>query len=880
LDESHADAGLLKFPEIVPDDSGTADVRMNDPFESDDDAEEPAYIPLPSSLTALHKELLGDYTCPTNHPSSGCKPHELTPCQELSLRHYVAWKKSNGTVKAFELHGDVLQKATGHNILSLYKCRQLVIKLTGLKAHKVDICPDSCIAYTGPFQDMRACPYVRDGKTCGKSRYSPPRVQSSNMKDKPLAQMLHLPVMATIRAMFANETSSNLLRHRDRCLQEALHVTAEATRKYSDFGDSRVHMQHYKRGLFNDARDIAFAMSTDGAQLTMKKQSDTWLLILILLNLPAEIRYKFSNIIVAFATPGPKPPGNMESYIYLIFQEMAKASEGIWTWDAVESSYFVNRAYVCMALGDMLGSAKLNGMAGHAAIYGDRFSMVKGARSSQKRGAKAQYYPIVPPCNAVYNHDRPTSYNLDQLPIRQEKDYWTIIERIQAASTKAAKAAITKETGVSRLPLCAASRTFSHPTFFPLDPFHLFYENIVSFIWDIWMSHSLPGETRIHVPEQKRKKFGELVAEAMSTLPSSFCGLVRDPNLKRQSQYKVYEWMALVHWYIIPIGLELGLDSTVLKNYSLLVEAIEFAMTIKPRQGDEIRRLHDTVKNFLMGFERLYVGNDPEKISRVRLCVFQLIHVARHIEWNGSIRVGSQATVERAIGSMGHQIRSKKAPFAHLANIIYDRELLKTLLLCYPSLNSPEKPLKEKILMQAIRISKAERKPDQELYKHIEAICLWLRCKFNCDLDIHRYGKICLPGGTTLRSRLSENRGKPPTRSSRYFEGKKQAGSFFGEALAFFKLVQNSQLVMVYQPLVNIQHMLTAVRGNWSGKIEVLPVSALSSLIGILCFSEKVYVLRKHPALFWLTDEEKGVVYGEGLDDDDDDDDDGADGAD
>ena len=31
-----------------------------------------------------------------------------------------------------------------------------------------------------------------------------------------------------------------------------------------------------------------------------------------------------------------------------------------------------------MALGDMLGSAKLNGMAGHSAICGDRFSLVKG----------------------------------------------------------------------------------------------------------------------------------------------------------------------------------------------------------------------------------------------------------------------------------------------------------------------------------------------------------------------------------------------------------------------------------------------------------------------------------------------------------------------
>jgi hypothetical protein len=40
-----------------------------------------------------------------------------------------------------------------------------------------------------------------------------------------------------------------------------------------------------------------------------------------------------------------------------------------------------------------------------------------------------------------------------------------------------------------------------------------------------------------------------------------------------------------------------------------------------------------------------------------------------HIRWNGSIRLGSQATVERSIGEMGRKIRSKKAPFANFVEI-------------------------------------------------------------------------------------------------------------------------------------------------------------------------------------------------------------------
>jgi hypothetical protein len=52
-----------------------------------------------------------------------------------------------------------------------------------------------------------------------------------------------------------------------------------------------------------------------------------------------------------------------------------------------------------MALGDMLGSAKLNGMAGHTAIFGDRFSMVQGAKSSLIKGEKSQYYQMNAPDN-------------------------------------------------------------------------------------------------------------------------------------------------------------------------------------------------------------------------------------------------------------------------------------------------------------------------------------------------------------------------------------------------------------------------------------------------------------------------------------------------
>ncbi|KAF8164676.1 hypothetical protein BJ912DRAFT_863614, partial [Pholiota molesta] len=65
--------------------------------------------------------------------------------------------------------------------------------------------------------------------------------------------------------------------------------------------------------------------------------------------------------------------GDIESFIRPLFEELAEGSEGWWIWDALESAHMLMKACIAIGAGDMLGSAKINGMAGHAAIYGDRF---------------------------------------------------------------------------------------------------------------------------------------------------------------------------------------------------------------------------------------------------------------------------------------------------------------------------------------------------------------------------------------------------------------------------------------------------------------------------------------------------------------------------
>ena len=806
---------------------------------------------LPDCIIQLQKQLLREYTLPP-HPSEDPVQPTLSRAEFFSLKHYLAWIESHGTVKAYTVYAQLLAEVTQEDILSLHKVKKLASNLTGLSSSNVDMCPKSCMAFTGDSRSATSCSY----KDCNERRYK--SQQSVKAKPKPQATMLYVPIIPIIQAYYGNEATASQMRHRDNCLKSALEALARGAGVKSEFANSGNHVHHYKKlGLFADERDTALTISSDGAQLTMKKQSNMWILIMVLLNLPPEMCYRANNVIIPLVIPGPSAPGNIESFIYPLFEELAMASVGFWTWDAIDSAYFILRAYLCGVKGDMLGSAKLSGMAGHSALHGDRFSMVQGAYPAKQRGGKPQYYPISPPEKRTYNPKRPI-VDVDFLPLRTQGHYWETIERLQGAS-QAEQRKIMKQTGISRLTICAASPAFRHPSFFPLDPFHLFYENCMVHIWDLWVEHSSAGE-QIHMNKEIASQLGGEIEKAVKTLPPSFCGPIRNPYTKRHSQYKIYEWMALLHWYIIPIAAELGFDVEVLRNFQQFVDIVEVAMSHSPKSDEELVLFHKQIKSFLLEFERLYVGDNADKVSRCRLCIWQLIHVPLHISWNGSIRFGSQATVERAIGEIGHKVRSKKAPFANIATMLFNRANAKVLTLKFPSLIiSPKEKRRREHLYQSLPIKKVEIDHPSDYYDHLAAIFDYLEEDFDAQPDIQRWGKCTLPRDVTLRSRISEEAGLA-SRSSRYFEAVPIVGDrpIFGEALAFYSLPDYASNLVVYHQLVKIFDVLGRWCGEWSTDHRVLKTSSLTKLVGVWECGPRVHILRKHAGLEMLDVEEEG----------------------
>ena len=125
------------------------------------------------------------------------------------------------------------------------------------------------------------------------------------------------------------------MRYQHDHLQEALQKLKPGSppTAYSDFSDSISHLNHFRHlNLFQSETDTAITISGDGAQLTMKKKSDVWVLIVTILNLPPDMQSTAANIIIPLVIPGPSSPRNVESPIYVLYEELASLALAYGPW--------------------------------------------------------------------------------------------------------------------------------------------------------------------------------------------------------------------------------------------------------------------------------------------------------------------------------------------------------------------------------------------------------------------------------------------------------------------------------------------------------------------------------------------------------------------
>ncbi|OCH86961.1 hypothetical protein OBBRIDRAFT_814321 [Obba rivulosa] len=170
------------------------------------------------------------------------------------------------------------------------------------------MCPNFCMAYTGPYSGLDTCLY------CCTPQYflssSPIRANKSHSDNSWCHNCRHSI------ALLRNATSA--------LLQELEQNTGQG----SDYLDA------VRRGDVQDD-DVYLMLSLDSAQLYASKQSDCWVYIWVIINLSPDKQYKKKYILSSSIISGPNKPKNIDSFLFLgIYHLSTIMCDGLSIWDA------------------------------------------------------------------------------------------------------------------------------------------------------------------------------------------------------------------------------------------------------------------------------------------------------------------------------------------------------------------------------------------------------------------------------------------------------------------------------------------------------------------------------------------------------------------
>jgi hypothetical protein len=260
---------------IVPDDL----IR-----EADED-EAAAAITLPKlQMTQAFVDMLGTASL----ENSGMDPDDILglctpkPGYDLvnpspllrSLRHFV---NNNGA--SWDHYDGIRAIKQEHNprdvILSFDQVKRCVQWLSGVVPFEHDMCPGSCVAYTGPYEELDSCP------KCSTPQYVPGKTKKAQRR------FSTIPIGPVIQALYGSHKITEHMHYLERRLAQNMEYVCVHGRldKYDDTTCGQELVDAWNSGTFGHS-DIALQFSIDGAQLRPDQPSEAWVFIWVIHNLP------------------------------------------------------------------------------------------------------------------------------------------------------------------------------------------------------------------------------------------------------------------------------------------------------------------------------------------------------------------------------------------------------------------------------------------------------------------------------------------------------------------------------------------------------------------------------------------------------------------
>ena len=461
--------------------------------------------------------------------------------------------------------------------------------LSGFEPIRYHCCPDSCVCFTGPYEDLSKCP------KCNADRYKD--------NGKPCAYFDYLPLIPRLRAMVASSSFAQKLRYRFNHQHDPKKMTDVFDGiHYRTLQKSFVNIagEQLPSFFFSDPRDIALGLSTDGFGLFKRRNKSAWPLVIFNYNLPPEERFQKKYVISLGVIP--KKPWDMDSFLWPAVQEFLQLKIGVSAFDAISKTRFVLRAFLILAFGDIPAISMVMRMKGHNAYLPCRMCEIHGVRIPSSR--TTTYYVPLSRTNFSEAEQR-RQYDPMALPLRDHDTLMRQAEEVQTASTDAESARLATKYGIKGVPLLSALSSLSFPQSFPYDFMHLVWSNLIPNLTLLWtgsfkdIDHN--GKGYVLAPAVWQA-ICEATTAAGNTIPAAFGSRV--PNLDTERSQMTAETYSIWTLYLAPTLLKSHfIDGRYYKHFVLLARLLMLCLEFEITSG-QIDELEKGFQQWVQGYER------------------------------------------------------------------------------------------------------------------------------------------------------------------------------------------------------------------------------------------------------------------------------------
>ncbi|KAE8250423.1 hypothetical protein A4X13_0g4740 [Tilletia indica] len=748
----------------------------------------------------------------------------------------AAWQSTGGTRENYAKVGAVLQKHAETAILSLHSAQRLVEESSGLAPVVYDMCPSSCVAFTGPRQDLDHCP------ECGLARY---RAAGSHQDHVAVKTYNYIPYLPRLQAYFGNVAWSRVMRYWHQrgtaasqafTCQDGSVASCDPEHRFGDLCDGLKHSLHRQEGRFVDAREVAVAISTDGAQLLRdRRASSAWLVLVQTLNLPPSLRFAVDHQHVSLIVPGPGSPKDLDSFLWPLYSELASlGTRGTMVWDALDLEWFRLRVHLIGVFGDQPASAKVSHFVGGCGLYGCRYCTIRAVRNDG--AGHSVYFPLHPKLlHSPLNRGR-LEYNPEALPLRTVTQYRLAVARVVTAKSVERRRAVGTSTGITELPPISFAPSFDPLDFFPLDPFHLFNFNVPKTVWKALID-PLPGEFGFTAEE--RTQFGAFIGSNAKAYPAAFSSRApRDISLFSNTSYKMVEWGSVFHHFLPAYLHHIDAPSDIRTMLDNFLQGVDLTMD---RRGVTLAQIHligDMFVQFTTEWERLYVGSDAA-IARSTISVHLLLHVVDQLVNLGSVRATSQATCERMIGLLKKGVTAFRYPYSVMSNRALSRA--QVTLSRVRSGSTPESSANAAPLL-SMPIHSAHS-PLLPFHRSME-LGLLRDAAQGQSARFRNYGRLAV--GTDLVIRGARIEGSD-SRCCANVEAVVGGDAQFFHVLHFSLITTSTSRT----PFALVQRFVVATKcpmfvvGSWSLSVELIKTTSIIGVVAALTLGSSIYVVRR-----------------------------------